>query len=54
MERKFEGLVDCSRQKEHLGELNIVQFTLRFKVQVGQERDESGEVGRGKIKGKSS
>lgn len=46
----WDGLVDCSRQKEHLGELNIVQFVLRFKV---QGRDESGEVGRGKRKGKS-
>lgn len=53
MERKLGSLADCSRQKEHLGELNIVHFGFRFKVQVGQGRDESGEVDRGKIKGKS-
>lgn len=46
----WDGLVDCSRQTEHFGELNIVQFVLKFKV---QGRDESEEVGRGNIKGKS-
>lgn len=37
VERKLEDMVDCSRQEENLGELNIVQLHLGLKCRWDKE-----------------